>query len=78
MIIHFGKYLGYSVNVIFMLDNAYYLWAASQKIEPFWNKEENCPRIAGRRQSDRTMISENSFSDHTDHYYEDMIGGGCC
>ena len=74
MIIHFGKYLGYSVNVVFLIDNAYYLWAVSKKIAPFWNEEEDKPRIVDRR---RTLAS-NSINDPTDHYYSDMMNGGCC
>lgn len=76
MIIPFGKHKDKEVYHVRVQDNSYYRWAIKNNIEPFITYEAICLKeLSGTRSK---VIAENAIHDPTDHYYADMMSGGCC
>lgn len=74
VIIDFGKYKGVDINVVRETDYSYYVWAVKNKIIPFVEHNRLYSSISG------PVIKTYGCSvfDPEDHYYEDMMNGGCC
>lgn len=75
-IVTFGKYKGVDIDTIRGNDYSYYMWAVNNKITPFIEHNKAKPNCTDIKVSTRTCGS--SMFDHEDHYYEDMMNGGCC